>query len=267
MPLRYSAGVPRPLTDLADWTTIPAWPRVGCPECRIGTVGHEAVTQHLDAASRALVEQSRRDWNGPDELSGPFSGTLACDNHDCEARLVVAGDWAYSWDVDLTDGSAHLTDFYRVRFVLPPLRLFEPPAATPSSVQAEITASGVVVFANPSAAGNRLRRAVEELLDAQRVRKTELRARRGKQVRERLSLHQRIELFGVRYPNVKDVLLAVKWIGNDATHGQEMTVADVLLCATVLEAALRSLYDRSDADLRALVSRINSQRGLGRRVG
>jgi hypothetical protein len=203
---------------------------------------------------------------GPEELSGPFMGTLTCDNRRCDGRLVVAGDWAFTWDFDDDAHQPRLDDFYRVRFVTPSLHLFEPPVATPEGVTAEIVASGAVLFANPSAAGNRLRRAVEELLDAQRVRKIRTVTSNSRSRRARLNLHQRIELFGETHPDVGKVLLAVKWIGNEATHGQELSVSDVLICAGVLEAALRSLYDRKDAELRTLVARINARRGLGRRA-
>lgn len=257
--------MPHSLADLAEWTTAQAWPRVPCPECAVGTVGIESVTHFEDAASRETAERMRRDFTGPEEMSGPFMGTLTCDNHHCNGRLVVAGDWAFTWDFDDDAHQPQLADFYRVRFVTPSLHLFEPPFATPQAVTAEIVASGAVLFANPSAAGNRLRRAVEELLDAQRVRKTRTAARKSGSRREPLNLHQRIELFGATRPDVEKVLLAVKWIGNEATHGQELTVEDVMICAGVLEAALRSLYDRKDAELRTLVARINSRRGLGRR--
>ncbi|GAA2073748.1 hypothetical protein GCM10009758_15910 [Microbacterium hatanonis] len=61
------------------------------------------------------------------------------------------------------------------------------------------------------------------------------------------------------------MLLAVNWIGNEATHGRGLSTDDVLMCAEVLEAALVSLHDRNDVELLALIRRINRQKGVGRR--
>lgn len=100
-------------------------------------------------------------------------------------------------------------------------------------------------------------------MDAHRIRKTTTDRKTGKP--SRASLHARIEDFGVAHPDESEVLLAVKWIGNEATHGRELSIKDVMTCAEVLEAALMSLYDRSDSELRALVRKINKQKGVIRR--
>lgn len=256
----------KPLTELAGWTTQLHWPRVSCPVCVVGSVGYAHVQYYLDRKSEVTLDRVRRGQEPPDELSGTFSGALQCDNVPCGAHFSIAGQYAYAYDFGDDDGQPHLTDMFKVEYVTPPFRLFVPPARTPAGVVAEIDAAGVILFASPSAAGNRLRRAVEELLDAQNVRKTQTTVKKnGVTKRIRLTLHARIELFGASHPDVEKVLLAVKWIGNDASHGDELTVEDVVLCGTVLEAALKSLYDRSDSELRSLVGRINARKGLGRR--
>ena len=259
----YSFDVPRPLTDLASWTTSTEWPRTACPICFVGSVGYEKSNQTPDVESQETLAIASLREVRPEELSGTFNGTLLCDNSTCRAQLSMAGDWAYSWDVS-DEGYTRLFNLYLVRFVTPPLRLFVPPERTPQKVKDEIIAAASVLFVSPSAAGNRLRRAVEELLDTQGIRKT----RNGTKAlnkRVRMTLHDRIKEFGMTRPDVEKVLLAVKWIGNDASHGQELVVADVVLCAEVLEAALKSLYDRRDAELLAIVSRINARKGLGKR--
>ena len=100
-------------------------------------------------------------------------------------------------------------------------------------------------------------------MNAQRVNKTRTDRKTGKRVP--LSLHARIEMFGLKQPDIAHALLAVKWIGNEASHSQNLTVSDVVLCARVLDAALVALYDQSDAELKNLVKLINRRKGLGRR--
>jgi hypothetical protein len=257
--------VARSLIDLSQWTKQTDWPRVLCPICQTGTVGPKQLLTQLTAESKQSVELAKH-YEGPwEELSGTFSGVLVCDYSRCAQELAVAGDYAYTYDFDDFDGYGNppLVEMYRLRFVQPALVLLRVPPRTPNGVRAEVIGASELLFLNPSAAGNRLRRAVEELMDAQRIRKTTTDRKTGKPMRA--SLHARINEFGGSNPDQAEVLLAVKWIGNDATHGRELGIADVMTCAEVLEAALISLYDRSDSELRALVRKINKQKGVARR--
>ena len=253
------------LNDLDKWTSEAEWPRTRCPLCLVGSVGYGKSEHHLDSPSKLVLDLARRNLGPNEELSGTFSGTLVCDNSTCKQELAMAGDWAHTWDTDNLDSYGHppLSDMYRVRYVNPPLPLLMAPERTPRNVTEEITGASIILFISPSAAGSRLRRSVEELMNAQNVRKTRIDTKSKK--RKPITLHERITTFGAKRPDIAEVLLAVKWIGNEATHGQQLTVADVVLCAEVLEAALISLYDRKDAELRALTRNINRRKGLSRR--
>jgi hypothetical protein len=180
-------------------------------------------------------------------------------------ELAMAGDWGYYYDTDDFDGHGQppLVDMYRLRYVNPALPVLVVPERTPQAVRDEIVGASNVLFMSPSAAGNRLRRAVEELMNAQRVNKSRIDRKTGKRVAA--TLHARIESFGLRQPEIAHTLLAVKWIGNEASHGKDMAVADVVLCARVLNAALVALYDQSEADFEKMVKLINRRKGLGRR--
>jgi hypothetical protein len=236
-----------------------------CPQCRTGTLGYGTSHSQLDPSSKALLDAAHRSEGPYEELSGTFTGTLICDYFTCRRELAMAGDWGYYYDMDNFDGHGQprLVDTFRLQYVNPALPLLVVPERTPETVQEKIVGASNVLFISPSAAGNRLRRAVEELMNAQRVNKSKVDRKTGKRVPA--TLHARIEMFGLRQPEIAHILLAVKWIGNEASHGQTMTVADVVLCARVLDAALIALYDRSDAELKKLVTIINRRKGLGRR--
>lgn len=260
----YGRQVPRSLSDLDEWITAAKWPRILCPQCQVGTVGFGNSQTYLDSASRESLDAARRNEGPFEELSGTFTGMLICDDSSCRREFAMAGDWGFLYDFDDFDGHGqpHSVDTYRVRYVNPALPLFLIPTRTPQAVRDEIVGASNVLFISPSAAGNRLRRAVEELMNAQRVNKSRIDSKSGKRVA--ITLHARIVQFGSKQPATAHALLAVKWIGNEATHGQDMTVADVVLCARVLEAALVALYDQSDAELRKIVAQINRRKGLGR---
>lgn len=233
-----------------------------CPICGDGTVGFDGAKTHLDRESSDLDRLVRQGFEPPGELSGTFTGSLTCDNVPCKSVLAVAGDYVYSYD-DVDDfGNVDLVDLYKARFIHPPLLLIASPPKTPPSVTSEIEGASSLLYLNPSAAGSRLRYALEALLDAKKIRKLQVGTGNG---RKRLSLHGRIEAFAQTNREIANVILAVKWIGNEATHGPDLTISEVLIAAEALDAALRALYDDSDAKLKAMVARINRNRGLGRR--
>jgi hypothetical protein len=100
--------------------------------------------------------------------------------------------------------------------VYPALPLLAVPKRTPQAVQEEIVGASDVIFISPSTAGSRLRRAVEELMNAQRVNKSRIDGKTKKRVH--VTLHTRIEMFALKQPEIAHVLLAAKWIGNEATQ-------------------------------------------------
>jgi hypothetical protein len=257
--------VAKKLSDLAGWVTRANWPRVLCPECLVGTVALDKADEIMDLRSVESVRLARAGEGPQEELTGTFTGTLLCDNSDCSSRLAVAGDWGYFYDFDIFDGYGQptLVDSYRVKYVNPALPMIRLPARAPAAVKASVSSAAAVFFLNPNAAAGRLRHAVEALMDAQRVPKTALSSKTGKRVRK--ELHARIEQFRSTQPDIADVLLAVKWIGNEGAHGEEMSVRDVEMCGLPLEAALAALYGRDDDELRRLVRAINRHKGLGRR--
>lgn len=170
----------------------------------------------------------------------------------------MAGDWqCVVNDGDPTLGT--FGDIYRVRYVNPPLMILIVPTGTPKPVEDAVESASVILWLSPSAAANRLRHAVEELLTARKVKKTTI-GKNGKRVK--LTLHDRIVAFSKTHSDVADALEAVKWIGNGGSHDSDLTVPDVLTGAEILDLAIKALYDKSDAALKAKVKAINKAKGL-----
>ncbi|GAA3482233.1 hypothetical protein GCM10018966_067650 [Streptomyces yanii] len=88
--------------------------------------------------------------------------------------------------------------------------------------------------------------------------------RRSRQVfRVAMACSTRARIFACTagHPEEADLLEAVKWIGNDASHEDSLSVADVLDGVELLEHALRLLYDTRPVVLKERATRINKQRG------
>jgi hypothetical protein len=82
-------------------------------------------------------------------------------------------------------------------------------------------------FSAPSAASNSVRVAIEELLTELKVKRFNLVSKK----RRMISLHQRIGLLPAKYVELKEMLTAIKWIGNAGSHGGEQLSHDDVLDA------------------------------------
>lgn len=247
------------IRKLAGWLQQGEWPAVGCPQCGIGTLSVKSLNPVDSAAS--VRHHDDDNWE-PDWQFGLFHGMLRCNRRACNESVVVSG--AYKVDVSLDDDGSWRGEwgiFYKLRYSIPALPIMALPANVPSEVQEAITAASRILWTDPNSAGNRLRVAIEELLTKKGMRRYVTRNGR----KHRLSTHARIQEFKGRDKLVGDTLEAVKWIGNQASHEELLTIDDVLDGAGLLEHALRLMYDKSSDEAARLVRKINKSRGIPKR--
>jgi hypothetical protein len=122
----------------------------------------------LDAIEPVASERSTRDYDksgNPMDLSGTFHGLMSCAIPTCRETVAVAGDYCVDVDVE-DDGRTTEFDFFRLRFAAPALKIALPPPTTPDAVIKAIESAAAVVRADPNAAANRLRVAIDELFTA-----------------------------------------------------------------------------------------------------
>lgn len=199
-----------------------------------------------------MHEQWGPSWIG--EEDGIFSALLICGSSQCRQPVAVGGVQTYR----INEGDAEhgqFVEFFQAKTFYPPLVLLDPPARVPAPVVEAIDKASGVLWLSAGAAGNLLRQAVEALLTAKRVRKTS--PKNGR----RLDLHQRLDEYKKRDPEMADVLMAVKWIGNVGSHKDALSIDDVLLGAEILGLALHNLYDKRDAELLRSARRIVKSKG------
>ncbi len=246
------------IRTLEGWLSKGKWPKVPCPTCEHSSVALTTFKGFADAASES-ARKKHPDWD-PDWLRGVFTGQMTCSDPDCGETVAISGDWRVVFA-----GHQHsdpYDELLRLRFAHPPLRLAALPDGTPDSVAEGIHSASSVVWVSPSSGANRLRFSVEALLTARGVNKTAPKRSGG---RRRLTTHERIVLYRTKNPEVADALEAVKWIGNDGSHDESLTVADVMDGVEVLELALRLLYDTRDEALRRRIAAINKNKGVRKR--
>lgn len=222
------------------------WPTVPCPTCEVGNLRLDGSVE-VTWASHVVT--------APDfpplaevEYSGTFTAHLRCDDAGCQEGAVVAGH-AYvdeQWERPTED---RYQTFLQVHFIEPALRLFHIPPAAPEHIRRAIESASIVMWASPSSAANRLRYAVEEVLDDQGVSK------KG-------TTHGRIERFGKQNQGMASALMAVKWIGNEGSHQDVLTTGDVLDGSEILEHVVVALYGTGNTAIEARIKAVNDARGI-----
>ncbi len=249
------AGMAEDLRLLDNWVRADRWPQVACPACRAGYLE----TDGIDSVASAKTDREFRATGRPTELAGTFSGLLRCSIPACRETVTVAGEYCVGADAD-DDGMTREFSYHQLRFALPALRIIWPPPRTPAPVVQAIESAAAVIWLDPSAAANRLRVAIEEVLTHYGMPRFQI--LNGK--RRRLSTHERITEFR-KYEGVADSLEAVKWIGNQGSHESALSATDVLDGAELLNYALKGLYDTSDNEIQRRIRDVNKRRGLPRK--
>ncbi|MFD0686044.1 DUF4145 domain-containing protein [Actinomadura fibrosa] len=240
-------GFPESLND---------WPHIPCPTCTRGSllpipdtfVAEESVT------SRSLHDNEA--WE-PEWIQGDFHCVLTCRKETCDHVRVIG---------EMTVGCAGRHDIQYEQYLtptmfFPALPLLESRALCPPEVGERVDAAAKILWLDPNAAANRIRAAVEALMDDRNVIRTQPN-REGKVVR--LSLDKRIASFKTALPQHADaaeLLLAVKWIGNVGSHEDVLRVPDVLEGVEFLDRALSLIYDTNLDDIRKRASEVTARRG------
>jgi len=186
---------------------------------------------------------------------------LECSNDSCKEIVANTGRGSVGYDVTFDrDGQPEYeyADFFRPLFFDPPLSLFETPGECPADVAIELENSFALFFSSPGAALNFARSAIEALVTHLGAKRFQVQG--GK--RRPISLHARINLLPAQHAHVKELLLAIKWLGNAGSHpGGEVSVDDVLDAYELVEHVLVELFGNKSKAMKALAKKVNKRRG------
>jgi len=223
---------------------------VPCPHCgSVATYQKDETKTYPTHASQVAVDFGGAD---PDVYGGTVFGKCSCTNQACQEHIYFIG--SYITERDDEDFTTYFRKFV-IKTFYPPIPLVRIPPATPKTVSALLTRSFAPAFFDQSASGNLLRSTIERLLTAQKVPRFMI----AKGRRIRLSLHERILRLPLALQPYKDDLLAIKWIGNVATH-DDLSVKTLKLLYEIIESLLDNLYGTKRRDLSRAIRLINRRK-------
>lgn len=237
-------------------------PRFQCPICQKGL---------LITEKESFIEESQKYYDSlgePECYTGQFVAISRCNNPDCREITTIVGETAIiqsDWEDRIEFDASELDDLdlphstyktiYYVKYTNPPIRLIRFPKGTPKELVKIIDESFQLFWVDEASCGNKIRSAIEKLLDLQKINKTRINKNKK---RESLPLHQRIVQFKSKEPEIANYLLALKWIGNQGSHANTDLSKDELVDAyKILEVSLIDLFDKTRLEVNQLAYKIN----------
>ena len=231
-----------------------------CPECRSGKLyllseQREFLFQVAKAPKQAL----------PGNEVYLVSGLLKCGNVKCQNKVAFNAlvSKKYSLLYDVKKGSSKIVnaDFYSFRHFFPNLKLFRLNKKIPKDIQAQINLSFASFFSDSSSAANRLRNAIEVLLDEIKAPK-KAKNRKGKFYQFN-NIHSRIENFrDKKNKEIGNLLMANKIIGNAGSHIGSISNEDLLDGYEILELVCEKLFVKRDKSIKTIAEIINSRNSV-----
>lgn len=248
--------------DRSRWTRPftekdpPSWQ---CPTCGIGSLEGVPGSFHSQETSESIDAHAHDDWE-PSWITERFICMLKCSRPQCGDTIIVAGTTVSEeyYEPDPSNpyvyGDHGIETRLRARYVLPAPALFLIHARTPQAVKDELISAFALFWTDYGACANKLRSALEALMDHFKIKKFAIDKKKHK--RRRIDLHVRIEMLRPRAPDVIDHLLAAKWIGNAGVHSGSITEGDIYDALDLIEYALDELIAKRTAGLKAIAKQI-----------
>lgn len=221
---------------------LPEWQ---CPTCGKASLGLDPEEFHVHYSGETANLRESDDLDA-DWVRYRISAVLRCLNRRCNEVVTMAGaghveqeharDEKGQWEVTYRD-------CFRPSFFEPCLKPISIPENIPTDVRSSLNRSFSLIFASHDAAANQLRVALEVLLDEQSVK---LRDKNGGLLPLGIRINDHLQGDLLKY---KDRLSAIRWIGNDGSHGNDaITVSDLLAGFELIESVLTALYPSTRVD-------------------
>jgi len=200
------------------------------------------------------------EWSS-DWIEFTFTAWLKCGQLNCQQEAVVSGIGGIEeWQAPDEDGkpTVDYSNYFVPRFLSPMPNIFDLPQDCPNEVSNHLRAGFRLFFSDQSASANRIRVALESLLNHLNV------PRRRKDQNNKfsdLSLHKRIEFFIQNEPSLGGQLMALKWLGNTASHEGNVSREDLLDAFEILEHVLAELIGKRSARVSELARKLAKKHG------
>ena len=192
---------------------------------------------------------------------------MVCTGPACKDVVSVCGDVTREedWFVGPNGEIFHeIDDYFIPTFFEPAPPLFQIPDICPKGVKEELKKAFSLIWSDRGSSANRLRVAVEELLNTLKIqKKAQTKTGKNKGKFHDLSLHERIEKFEIKHNAAATQLMAIKWLGNVGSHSvmDKLTHDDLLDAFEHFDYALDLVFVNQSVALEKRAKRIIKKKG------
>ena len=234
--------------------------RYQCPSCMSGFLQVKNGTFHQNETKNSLKAHDHPAWE-PEWIEFIYSCLFECTNTACKAVVSSSGigrvEEEYYQD-EYGQTEQHYGEYFTPQYFSPHLKIFSCPKGTPEEVEKEIERSFSLLFSDPASSANHIRVALEHLLTHLKIKRY---TRRNNKLHF-VSLHNRIDLLPSKFDHIKDIFLAVKWLGNAGSHSaHEVTLDDVLDSYELIQELLDEIFSKKRKKAKNLAKKINKKKG------
>ena len=236
------------------------WP---CSNCSNGYLLLNEDTFFSEETSASQKTQSHYGWE-PELISLVYSCIFRCSNNNCNEQFVSSGHGCLDWDIEEDEHGIEKQVYspcFEPYYLYPSLKIIDIPKNVPNDITNQLNKSFELFFSSPSAAINHARSALELILNHLKVPKTTIDRKKNKRVK--INLHNRIEKLAKQHSELKELLLAIKWIGNEGSHPKKsLTKNNVIDLYEILEHVLSELFENKSKTILAKAKKINKAKGI-----
>ena len=230
-----------------------------CPTCEAG----HTMPSLDNIIEKQTIEslESVENIGYPECYEGRFNAIFKCSNPKCGENIFISGfsirNEEYFKQANGTKYDIKFVPYYLPKYFSPAIKLISNTNTYPENIIKELDYAFALFWLNLTACGNSIRKCVEVLLDSFKIVRTD-------SSNNFVSLHNRIEDFKTKhstFSNLADNLLAIKWIGNDASHKSEFHRDDIFDAFDILSYVLDEIYHNRTKQIEKLTKFINTNKG------
>jgi len=242
------------------WSEAPPWK---CPRCGDGTLVMKKDGSQSHEHGWSQDAHSHEAWE-PEWISGIFQWTLQCSIQTCLHQVVTTGEYVVDWDVE--DGPNGQEQVYK-DFYLPKAFSEAPPIINlkvhfPDEIQILLTDAFSIFWVDVPSCLNKLRQCIEEILTIKKI----ARYAQCNGKRKSLTLHSRILRYEAKNKDAGELLMALKWLGNEGSHSSKkaknLQRGDVLEAFDILEYALDVIFSPKKKAIGKKAKKIMTRKGF-----
>lgn len=240
-----------------------SFPNWTCPNCQTGSLRPvdktfhywESAASHEAGKSWLIASQIKYDDNsilGMELAKYRYSALLKCNKCSECVSSCGSGEALEDYYPDLND--TVLLNYFSPKYFYPAIDIFPVHEKCPQKIKSQIKESFKLFFADPPAAANYVRKAIDEILTNKKVKRFVINKNKK---RVTINLHDRIVAFEKINFGVAQKLFAIKWLGNEGSHTDKITKNDVLDAYEILEFVVDDLYVGYKKSIEKKILKIN----------